>query len=220
LHYGSFFGVYKASWLETSCIAVQRTEVLSLGFTDRLRLFASLIDIGAKAQLEVLSGTTSILELLKLDLVLDNHGRCLVAITPASIADLSEREVEVGTSDTHPVTDTLRVLLQLLSLTQLLASLRLLLCARYGYGTSNFVLFVLGQFSAGFIWNISLLNICRGLDRLAKQMLRLAVGVLLALNLETAIAFLATEEIVVLASTADPPIIRELKLILGRRVFF
>lgn len=51
-------------------------------------------------------------------------------------------------------------------------------------------------------------------------MLRLAVGVLLALNLETAIAFLATEEIVVLASTADPPIIRELKLILGRRVFF
>lgn len=151
MHYGSFFGVYKASWLETSCIAVQRTEVLSLGFTDRLRLFASLIDIGAKAQLEVLSGTTSILELLKLDLVLDNHGRCLVAITPASIADLSEREVEVGTSDTHPVTDTLRVLLQLLSLTQLLASLRLLLCARYGYGTSNFVLFVLGQFSAGFI---------------------------------------------------------------------
>lgn len=93
LHSRSFFGVYKGTWLETGCIAVQRTEGLSLGSTDRLRLLASLNDIGAKAQLEVLSGTTSILELLKLALVLQNYGRCLVAITPASVTDLSEREV-------------------------------------------------------------------------------------------------------------------------------
>ena len=115
--------------------------------------------------MQILSGTTSILELLKLDLVLNNDSRCLVAITPASIADLSEGKVEVSTSDTHPVTDTLSVLLQLLSLTQLLASLRLLLCARYGYGTSNLVLFVLvGLFGAGFVRNVGLLHICHGLD--------------------------------------------------------
>jgi hypothetical protein len=90
----------------------------------------------------------------------------------------------------------------------------LLLCNRYRCGTYSFVLLILRQFSAGFVRNIGLLDISRCLDRLAEQMLGLAVSVLFTLNLKATIALLASEEIVVLTSTAHPPILRELELIL------
>jgi len=99
--------VYEGCGLETSCIAVQRAKNLSLRPADCLSLLASLTDICAETQLEILGGAASILELLEFTLILEDHSGRLVAITPASVAHLSEREIEVGTGNTNPVTDAL-----------------------------------------------------------------------------------------------------------------
>ena len=60
-----------------------------------------------------MGGAASILELLEFALILEDHSGRLVAVTPASVADLSEREIEVSTSNTNPVTDALCILLNI-----------------------------------------------------------------------------------------------------------
>ena len=118
--------MYKVAWLKTSSTAVQRTKDLLGWSADCLCLSASLTDFRAETQLKVLRGAASILELLELALVLKNHGSCLIAITPASIAYLAEGEVQVDTRDTDPVTDALSIRFHLLCLEEVLANLWLL----------------------------------------------------------------------------------------------
>ena len=103
----SLFGVYESTWLETGSITVQRAKNFSLRLADGLCLSTYRHDIRAKTQLEVLGRTASLLELYKLTLILQDHCGCLIAITPAPIADLSERKIEISAGNTYPVTDAL-----------------------------------------------------------------------------------------------------------------
>lgn len=199
---------------------------------DGLGLTSGVRGISTKALVEVVGGAASGLELLKLTLVLQDDGCSLVAITPASVANLPEGKVEICARDTHPITHALGVVLLLLSGQSLLAHCRGENWSWHSLGVLGLGWLERGQRHAGglfnqfvFIWGLALeLDVSGLLHRgvlgrlVAQKMLGLAVHVLSGLLLLAAVALLTAEEVVVLAAAADPATIREIKFVFVVRV--
>ena len=79
---------------EDSCVAVQLAEDVAQEWsTESLSLPTSQTDVGTQTLLKEAGCAASTLELVKLVLRLDSDGCGFLAITPAPVADLTEREI-------------------------------------------------------------------------------------------------------------------------------
>lgn len=179
------------------------------------------------------------MEPLKLSLVLQNHSLSGLAVTPAPVADLTEAEVQVSARHTDPVADTLCILL----LRSLLLLKLLLLLRGKGWDERNRsarlelrlqclsrdrlragVLFdARGGFrsvrpNVSLLFHLLLALSTALLSLLPKQMVRLAVQILLGLLLLATVALLPSKEVVVLAAAADPTAIGKVKFVLATGV--
>ena len=104
--------MYEIGGLEAGRIAVQGTVnlVRDVGSADRLCVTSCQIHILAQTQLQVLSSAACILESLQLCLVLEDHSSSCLAVSPASIADLSKTKIQICARHTHPVANALCIL--------------------------------------------------------------------------------------------------------------
>jgi hypothetical protein len=236
------FGVYEIAWLEAGCIAVQGSVnlVRDMWSADRLSMTSCLIHILTQTLLQVLRRAASILKSLQFCLVLKDNSGSGLAISPATIADLPKPKIQICARHTHPVTNTLGILL----LCSLMLELLLLLLRGECWNKWNcsswlelclqrlrrgrlitIILLLATVFSCVWAFELdisllfSLLTLSVGLGcLLAQQMIRLAIEVLLRLLLLAAVALLTAEEIVILATTADPTTVRKIKFVFGRGV--
>ena len=215
---------------KTGCIAVEGAKqvISQLRSADCLSLSSYSTHFhNTKTVLEVLRRTSSLLILLELRLILKNHCRCLSSISPASITNLSEWKIKICTSNTDPITNSLRCLLVLSRLLQLsrrvLAAFFLDLTLGYCNFTNNLVLLILAlalfclilggwRNSQSLIYKFcALFQTVNFFVWLTKKMFRLTILIEFWLHFETAIALMSTEEVVVFATATDPSSIRKLK---------
>jgi hypothetical protein len=136
-------------------------------------------------------------KLVKIIFAHQNDAGLVVFVSPASVADVSEREVKVFASNANPIAHSF--------IHTLLSRKRVL---EDGSFISSLVLLVLTRI------HLILVNVWLILGlfvNLSQKMLWLAVEVLLRLLLKTAIALGPSVEVVVLTITADPAPIREVE---------
>ena len=110
---GCCFGVYENARLKAGRITIQGAVdlVRDVRSADSLRMATCLVHIRTQTQLQVLRGAASILESLQLRLVLQDHSRSSLPVSPAPIANLSESKVQIRARHTHPVANALCILL-------------------------------------------------------------------------------------------------------------
>ncbi len=145
---------------------------------------------------QVVRRATCLLELFKLLFTHEDDTGFVIFVPPAAIANVTEGEIQIFTSNTYPVSYSFVDCLFCLSIVvDWFFELRLVLFSR--------ALFFLIHLWLSLLWFLAL----------SKKVFRLAVEVLLWLLLETPVAFGPSVEVVVLTVAAHPAAIREVKLV-------
>ena len=158
----------------------------------------------AQVHAQVVRSPACFLKLIQVFLVHEHDTGFVVFVSPAPIADMSERKVEVFTRNAHPVSYSfVDSLLWRRTISDFLAR-------GCFFAQQNLILFFLSKWLL-LLLVFNLRFVGSWLLALPKQMFGLAVEVWLRLWLQAPIAFRSSVEVVVLAVAANPPAIRKIE---------